>query len=66
MGGAILPLLYYFQNVEGLKPVASLLRIVPMVVAAAVVLAVSSGARAAARATDASSSAASPSWPPAV
>jgi MFS family permease len=36
MGGAILPLLYYFQNVEGLKPVASLLRIVPMVVAAAV------------------------------
>ena len=36
MGGAILPLLYFFQNVQGLKPVPALLRIVPMVVAAAV------------------------------
>jgi EmrB/QacA subfamily drug resistance transporter len=35
MGGAILPLLYYFQNVRGLPPVPALLRIVPMVVAAA-------------------------------
>jgi predicted MFS family arabinose efflux permease len=35
MGGVILPLLYYFQNVQGLKPVPALLRIVPMVVAAA-------------------------------
>jgi EmrB/QacA subfamily drug resistance transporter len=36
MGGAILPLLYYFQNVKGLAPVPALLRIVPLVVAAAV------------------------------
>jgi EmrB/QacA subfamily drug resistance transporter len=35
MGGAILPLLYFFQNVQGLKPVPALLRIVPMVVVAA-------------------------------
>jgi EmrB/QacA subfamily drug resistance transporter len=35
MGGAILPLLYFFQNVQGLRPVPALLRIVPMVVAAA-------------------------------
>jgi EmrB/QacA subfamily drug resistance transporter len=36
MGGAVLPLLYFFQNVQGLPPVPALLRIVPMVVAAAV------------------------------
>jgi EmrB/QacA subfamily drug resistance transporter len=36
MGGALLPLLYFFQNVQGLKPVPALLRLVPMVVAAAV------------------------------
>jgi predicted MFS family arabinose efflux permease len=35
MGGAILPLLYYFQNVQGLGAVPALLRIVPMVIAAA-------------------------------
>jgi EmrB/QacA subfamily drug resistance transporter len=35
MGGVVLPLLYYFQNVQGLRPVPALLRIVPMVVAAA-------------------------------
>jgi EmrB/QacA subfamily drug resistance transporter len=35
MGGAILPLLYYFQNVRGLAPVPALLRIVPLVIAAA-------------------------------
>jgi MFS family permease len=35
IGGAILPLLYFFQNVQGLRPVPALLRIVPMVVAAA-------------------------------
>ena len=35
MGGAILPLLYFFQNVQGLPPVPALLRIVPLVVAAA-------------------------------
>jgi MFS family permease len=35
MGGVILPLLYFFQNVQGMKPVPALLRIVPMVVAAA-------------------------------
>jgi EmrB/QacA subfamily drug resistance transporter len=35
MGGAILPLLYFFQNVQGLRPVPALLRIVPMVVVAA-------------------------------
>jgi MFS family permease len=35
MGGAILPLLYFFQNVQGLKPVPALLRVVPMVVVAA-------------------------------
>jgi MFS family permease len=35
MGGAILPLLYFFQNVQGLPPVPALLRVVPMVVAAA-------------------------------
>jgi EmrB/QacA subfamily drug resistance transporter len=37
LGGAILPLLYFFQNVQGLAPVPALLRIVPMVVVAAVV-----------------------------
>ena len=36
MGGAILPLLYFFQRVRGLGPVASVLRILPMVVVAAV------------------------------
>jgi MFS family permease len=36
MGGAILPLLYFFQNVQGMKAVPALLRIVPMVIAAAV------------------------------
>lgn len=35
MGGAILPLLYYFQNVQGLAAVPALVRIVPMVIAAA-------------------------------
>ena len=35
MGGAILPLLYFFQNVQGLRPVPALMRIVPMVVVAA-------------------------------
>ena len=35
MGGAILPLMYVFQNVQGLKPVPALLRIVPMVIVAA-------------------------------
>jgi len=35
MGGAILPLLYFFQNVQGLKQVPALLRVVPMVIAAA-------------------------------
>jgi MFS family permease len=35
MGGAILPLLYFFQNVQGLKPVPALLRIVHMVLVAA-------------------------------
>jgi EmrB/QacA subfamily drug resistance transporter len=36
MGGAILPLLYFFQNVQGLTPVAALVRLVPMVAVAAV------------------------------
>jgi DHA2 family multidrug resistance protein-like MFS transporter len=36
MGGAILPLLYFFQNVQGLRSVPALLRVVPLVVAAAV------------------------------
>ena len=35
MGGAILPLLYFFRNVKGLPPVPALLHIVPLVVAAA-------------------------------
>ena len=35
VGGAILPLLYFFQNVQGQQPVPALLRILPMVVAAA-------------------------------
>jgi EmrB/QacA subfamily drug resistance transporter len=35
MGGAILPLLYFFQSVQGLSSVPALLRIMPMVVAAA-------------------------------
>jgi len=34
-GGAILPLLYFFQNVQGMPPVPALLRIVPLVIAAA-------------------------------
>ena len=36
LGGAILPLLYFFQNVQGLRPLPALLRVVPLVVAAAV------------------------------
>ena len=35
MGGAILPLLYFFQRVQGLAPMASILRILPLVVVAA-------------------------------
>jgi EmrB/QacA subfamily drug resistance transporter len=35
MGGVILPLLYFFQNVQGLGPVPAILRVVPMVVVAA-------------------------------
>lgn len=35
IGGAILPLLYYFQNVRGQTPVTALLHVVPMVIAAA-------------------------------
>ncbi|HXY38308.1 MAG TPA: MFS transporter [Vicinamibacteria bacterium] len=35
LGGAILPLLYFFQNVHGMKPVPALLHIVPLVIAAA-------------------------------
>ena len=35
LGGVILPLLYFFQNVQGLSAVASLLRVVPMVIVAA-------------------------------
>ena len=35
MGGVILPLLYFFQNVQGMKSVPALLRIMPMVIAAA-------------------------------
>jgi MFS family permease len=35
MGGAMLPLLYFFQNVQGLRPVPALLRLVPMVLVAA-------------------------------
>jgi EmrB/QacA subfamily drug resistance transporter len=35
MGGVILPLLYFFQNVQGMKAVPALLLIMPMVVAAA-------------------------------
>jgi EmrB/QacA subfamily drug resistance transporter len=37
LGGVILPLLYFFQNVQGLPPVASLMRVVPMVIVAALV-----------------------------
>lgn len=36
LGGAILPLLYFFQNVQGMKQVPALLRVVPLVIAAAV------------------------------
>jgi EmrB/QacA subfamily drug resistance transporter len=36
MGGALLPLLYFFQSIQGLRPVPALLRLVPLVVAAAV------------------------------
>jgi EmrB/QacA subfamily drug resistance transporter len=35
LGGAILPLLYYFQNVKGFAPVPALLRLLPLVIAAA-------------------------------
>jgi DHA2 family multidrug resistance protein-like MFS transporter len=35
MGGVILPLLYFFQRVQGLAPVASVLRILPLVIVAA-------------------------------
>src|SRR5262249_4857609 len=35
MGGAILPLLYFFQRVQGLAPVPAVLRILPMVIVAA-------------------------------
>jgi EmrB/QacA subfamily drug resistance transporter len=35
MGGVILPLLYFYQNVHGLPPVPALLRLLPMVVVAA-------------------------------
>jgi EmrB/QacA subfamily drug resistance transporter len=35
LGGAILPLLYFFQNVQGLRQVPALLRVLPLVVAAA-------------------------------
>jgi DHA2 family multidrug resistance protein-like MFS transporter len=36
LGGTILPLLYFFQNVRGLRPVPALLHVIPLVVAAAV------------------------------
>ena len=36
IGGVILPLLYYFKNVHFMQPVPALMRIVPMVVVAAV------------------------------
>jgi EmrB/QacA subfamily drug resistance transporter len=36
MGGVILPLLYFYQNVQGLAPVPSLLRLVPLVIVAAI------------------------------
>jgi EmrB/QacA subfamily drug resistance transporter len=35
MGGALLPLLYFFQNVQGLSSVPALLRLLPMVAVAA-------------------------------
>jgi EmrB/QacA subfamily drug resistance transporter len=35
MGGAILPLLYFFQRVQGLAPVPAVIRILPLVIAAA-------------------------------
>src|SRR5262249_10614398 len=35
MGGAILPLLYFFQRVQGLAPVPAVIRILPMVIVAA-------------------------------
>jgi MFS family permease len=35
IGGALVPLLYFFQSVQGVGPVPALLRVVPMVVAAA-------------------------------
>ncbi|HET9314897.1 MAG TPA: MFS transporter, partial [Vicinamibacteria bacterium] len=37
LGGVILPLLYFFQNVQGLAPVPALMRVVPMVIFAALV-----------------------------
>jgi MFS family permease len=36
IGGVILPLLYYFKNVHAMQPVPALMRIMPMVVVAAV------------------------------
>jgi EmrB/QacA subfamily drug resistance transporter len=36
MGGAILPLLYFFQNVQDMKAMPALLRIMPLVIAAAI------------------------------
>lgn len=35
LGGVVLPLLYFFQNVQGMKSVPAILRVVPLVVAAA-------------------------------
>jgi EmrB/QacA subfamily drug resistance transporter len=35
MGGAILPLLYFFQRVQGLAPIPAVIRILPLVVVAA-------------------------------
>lgn len=35
MGGVILPLLYFFQRVQGLAPVSAVIRILPLVVVAA-------------------------------
>jgi len=43
LGGAILPLLYFLQTIQGLKQVPALLRIVPLVIAAAVCSPVAGG-----------------------
>jgi len=43
IGGAILPLLYFFQRVQGLGPVAAVMRILPMVVVAAACSAAAGG-----------------------